>query len=264
MNEIVDWDSHWESFDELTSLNPGQIYRHELILRELNISTTDRVLDIGSGQGDLIQRMLEREASATFVGLEQSEVGIQLAKRKVPLVRFISCDLRIAQSIPDLYGWATKAVCSEVLEHCEEPVTLLKNSIRFIEGGATIVVTVPAGPRTKFDVSIGHLRHYSRDLLHDTLCAAGLEVKEIQAAGFPFFNLYRVLILAMGTKVSSLNRGARRSRLQSGFFKILLKTFQKLMLLNFSDSRLGWQLVAVAKVPVLMRPESENRFWESV
>ena len=58
-------------------------------------------------------------------------------------------------------GWATHAVCSEVLEHVDEPVVLLRNARSWLAPGCRLVVTVPGGPMSAFDRHIGHRRHFS-------------------------------------------------------------------------------------------------------
>jgi ubiquinone/menaquinone biosynthesis C-methylase UbiE len=51
-----DWDSHWEDYSEGASFNPAQEYRRRLIVKLLGLRGSGsgvRLLDVGSGQGDL-------------------------------------------------------------------------------------------------------------------------------------------------------------------------------------------------------------------
>ena len=56
---------------------------------------------------------------------------------------------------------ADVAVCSEVLEHLNDPATFLRTATAALSPGATFIVTVPGGPRSEFDRLIGHRRHYT-------------------------------------------------------------------------------------------------------
>ncbi len=59
-------------------------------------------------------------------------------------------------------AWADFAVCSEVLEHLDDPVLFLKNSAALMSPGCKLIVTVPGGPMSAFDKHIGHRRHFSK------------------------------------------------------------------------------------------------------
>jgi hypothetical protein len=67
--------------------------------------------------------------------------------------------------------------------------------------GARVVITVPGGPRSAFDRHIGNHRHFTPDLLRRVIRDAGLQTREVFAAGFPFFNLYRLAVIARGQRV---------------------------------------------------------------
>ena len=63
------------------------------------------------------------------------------------------------------------------------------------------VVTVPGGRMSAFDLYIGHRRHYTPASLSALLTNAGFEVELASAAGFPFLNLYRRVVIARGEQV---------------------------------------------------------------
>ena len=50
-----DWNQHWQDYAALAALNPAQAYRRKLIFERLGLSGAAgaRVLELGSGQGDL-------------------------------------------------------------------------------------------------------------------------------------------------------------------------------------------------------------------
>ena len=121
--------------------------------------------------------------------------------RKVP-VTFAQRDLlRKVTLSDDERGRATLAVCSEVLEHVDEPDVLLRNAVEYLASGCRIVVTVPGGPRSAFDRHIGHRRHFTAKRLRSLLEANGFENVTVRRAGFPFFDLYRMVVIARGKRL---------------------------------------------------------------
>jgi trans-aconitate methyltransferase len=248
--QVDDWDSHWGSYASTAEDNPAQRYRRELTFRLLAAhGTPERLVDIGSGQGDLLAELAKAFPSAELVGLELSATGVEEGRSKVPDATFIQQDL-LARGVVDegLRHWASHAVCSEVLEHVDEPVRLLSNARGYLAPGCVLVVTVPGGPRSAFDVHIGHRRHYDREALRQLLQSAGLEVEAVHAAGFPAFNVYKLLVVARGKRlIDDVRTGAGGA--SSRLARVVMAAFGPLFRFARLDSRWGWQLVAVARVP---------------
>src|SRR5262249_49520823 len=104
-----DWNRHWEDYSEIASQNPAQNYRRELIFSLLGIRGSGEgvhLLDIGSGQGDMLAAVRARFPSAEVLGLELAESGVEISRRKVPAARFLQRDLLRTLEPPDeLRGW---------------------------------------------------------------------------------------------------------------------------------------------------------------
>lgn len=242
-----DWDQHWADFAVAAKINPAQRYRHELIIRLLTRDGSPRrVLDIGSGTGDLAAEVRSALPAAEILGLELSREGVDLARRKVRDARFEERDLMVPEPPPEgQRTWATHAVCSEVLEHLDEPEQLLRNAVPYLAPGCVLIVTVPGGPMSAFDRHIGHRRHFRPKELRHVLEQAGFEVERATGAGFPFFNLYRIVVILRGRKlVSDVRAGDTRKPA-----RIAMALFDLLFRLNLSRSRWGWQTVASARLP---------------
>ena len=162
-----------------------------------------RMLDIGSGQGDFLWQAAARFPGSNLAGFEISEVGVCLSRTKVPKARFVVADLlQPSKDLAQFTGWATHAICSEVLEHVDDPVAFLKQAKKYLADDATMIVTVPGGKMSAFDRHIGHRRHFARQEIRAVLDQAGLRVESVYLAGFPFFNLYRLLVIGRGKKLS--------------------------------------------------------------
>jgi SAM-dependent methyltransferase len=246
-----DWDQHWQEYTESAEQNPAQGYRRRVVCRLLSAygcSDAARVLDIGSGQGDLAVDLRRAFVAAEIAGIELSATGVEVSARKVPDARFVQRDLLDgAGDAGPLRGWAQYAVCSEVLEHLDEPDVLLKNSRAYLAPGCVLVVTVPGGPQSEFDRHIGHRQHFTPESLGALLERSGFQVEFAGGAGFPFFNLYRMAVIARGkrlvTDVQSGSHGA-----SSWLARAVMAIFRPSFSLNLLNSRWGWQTVAVARL----------------
>lgn len=243
-----DWDSHWDHYAQSAAENPAQRMRHEIIAQLLCEDAGKgaiNLFDLGSGQGDLVQKLEPLLPKARFVGAELSESGVAISQRKVPGATFLVAD--IFQPPPELNefaSWATHAVCSEVLEHVDDPIAFLKQARHYLAPGALLIVTVPGGPMSAFDLHIGHRQHFDRRKISTMLEQAGYSVERTYLAGFPFFNLYRLLVKARGRRLAQDVKSAGAS---SGLAGFVLKVFRVLFHANLLDSPFGWQVVAAAR-----------------
>jgi SAM-dependent methyltransferase len=240
-----DWDRHWDDYAAAAERNPAQRYRRRVALALLEAQGAPRrLVDVGSGLGDLLASAARRWPSAQLLGLEPSAVGVRRARAKVPEARFVvTADAEVP---PELEGWATHAVCSEVLEHVDDDVAVLTAARRVMAPGCRLVVTVPGGRMSAFDRHIGHRRHYTARSLSATLRAAGYDVETTTGAGFPFFNLYRRLVIARGEAlVDDVRTGAAEP---SAPARLAMAGFDPLFRLNLRSSPWGAQIVGVARV----------------
>ena len=247
-----DWEAHWAAYADSNSLNPAQAYRRALIFNGLALGQAARpvrLLELGSGQGDFARDVLTGFPDVQLVGLDLAATGVEIARRKIPQASFFQQDLTRPLAVPDhLRGFATHAVCSEVLEPLDDPVAALRNVRPLLAPGCRLVVTVPSGPMSAFDRHIGHRGHFTPERLGETLRAAGLEVAELHGAGFPFFNLYRLVVVARGKALIRDAAGGDGAKLPPAA-RAMIRTFAWLFKMNRKSGLRGWQLVAVAVEP---------------
>ena len=242
-----DWNRHWQDYGQVATLNPAQIYRLEVTMSLLGIEGSGegvRLLDIGSGTGDMAAAMRSRYPSAQVVGLELSQAGVELATQKAPTARFFQRNLLENDDPPtELRGWATHAICTEVIEHVDDPRMLLKNARQYMTGACRLVLTAPGGPMSAFDRHIGHRKHWNRQDLEALLHDAGYSAHHIAGVGFPFFNLYRCVVILRGSRliddIGETGEASWPARTAMAAFRALVRR-------RFNSSRWGWQMVAVA------------------
>ncbi len=233
--------------------NPANGYRQALILRLLGRPPAgSTVLDIGCGQGQFALALQEMFPNLSVWGVDNSAEGVArgrefAARRGIP-AEFRQSNLLMPATLADGQPPATYAVCTEVLEHVDDPVTLIRNARALLAPGCHLVVTVPGGPRTAFDHHWGHVQHFTAHKLNQVLTDAGYEVRRVVRAGFPFFNLYKLAVLAGGKKLISdveQHPDGKAMPAQSavyGFFRFGLRH-------SLDNTPFGWQMAAVATVP---------------
>jgi SAM-dependent methyltransferase len=248
-----DWDYHWDEIGEASERSPANDYRHALIFKLLGRPPAGSVvLDIGSGQGQFALRLQAMYPELAVWGVDNSARGVAhsraLAAQRGNAAKFRQVDLLRPTALVDGQPRASYAVCSEVLEHVDDPVTLIRNARALLEPRCHLVVTVPGGPRSAWEQHIGHFQHFTAGKLRQVLTDAGYEVQRVLRAGFPFFNLYQLAKVVRGKKlIADLDHRAAgevpaESILQA-FFGFGLRH-------SLDNAPFGWQMVAVATVPV--------------
>ena len=252
MSARDDWDSHWENYHTSAEENPAQSYRRSLIFSLLELSRKGegaRILDIGSGQGDMIAAVERQYPEAQLMGLELSSSGVEVSSKKVPRAKFVQRDLlKVVEPSPEMRGWATHAICSEVIEHVDDPVLLLRNARPYMAKGCRLVLTAPGGPMSAFDKHIGHRKHWRPEAIRAVLADAGYDVERATGTGFPFFNLYRCIVILRGKKLIDDVRSSPSGSSSAGA-RAAMAVFNKLIRVNLNSSRTGWQMAALARVP---------------
>jgi SAM-dependent methyltransferase len=250
MPDHDNWNEHWDRYAAAASQNPAQQMRHALIAKLLRCGNEGRpaqVLDIGSGQGDLMVKLRPLLPQARLLGFELSPSGVEISRKKIPEATFFVADLfQPPAELQDYASWATDAVCSEVLEHVDSPVAFLRAARTYLADDARLIVTVPGGPMSDFDRHIGHRQHFTRDLISSMLQEAGFTVERVYLSGFPFFNLYRRVVIARGKKLA-LDVDAGQAGFSACLANMAMLVFRGLFHFNRVDSRFGWQVVAVAR-----------------
>ncbi|NQV98352.1 MAG: class I SAM-dependent methyltransferase [Rhodospirillales bacterium] len=245
MDEVY-WNAHWQRYAEATRLNPGQRYRRRLIQRLLGDGARadgTTILDVGCGAGDLLEAVAAAYPEARLGGIDQSAGGIAICQRLLPAAHLATLDI----SAPDfdagpLTNWASHVVCSEVLEHIEQPVPVLKNLAQFMKADGRLIITVPGGPRSAFDRSIGHFRHYTPASLRADLLAAGYRTELVTGSGFPLFNLYRLVVVLRGERLAQDIDGR-----PGPLARFVMAIFRAVIGWSLFSSRFGWQIVAIAR-----------------
>lgn len=130
------------------SKNPTRKWLHNLrrtkienAISDLNLASESRVLEIGPGSGVYLPFLCDRFASVEALDIEQAHLeNISHLKDKYPNLGLIQADLFTFRE--DCEGYDL-ILCSEVIEHVENPKAFLKAICDCLTPGGALVLSTP-------------------------------------------------------------------------------------------------------------------------
>lgn len=145
MIKIRNFASKSSNYQKHTTKNPiGKLFLNNFLntvvktTRPLNIET---VLDVGCGEGFTLSRLSREKIGKTYEGIEVDDSAIELGKKLYPNLKFIKGDI---YKLPFKSNSFDLVVCTEVLEHLENPRKAYKELIRVSR--KYILLSVPNEP----------------------------------------------------------------------------------------------------------------------
>jgi SAM-dependent methyltransferase len=205
------WDTAW---DDMKKFGPMSRHIRRYIKKLIRPLQFRSVLDVGCGQGSLLEELIGEFPGIEPHGVDLSPAGLEIARRRVPNGEFATLDLT--------HGTTGRTydllICSEVLEHIEDDVTAMKN-LRSMCAGYLVVTTVQGRMRRFEPEAVGHVRNYARGELVTKLRAAGFAVVKDVSWGFPLYSpLYRNLLELTGARGTTGQFGGGRRILSSALY----------------------------------------------
>lgn len=248
---------------------PSFLYRNYLYLRIASMfPKTSRFLDVGSGNGDFVKKLLS--LGYTGESLDYSTKAVKFMKKHLGLCKGIVVRLgdiftfRPTQKYDVIFSF-------EVLEHVEEDTSAMKKMYGFLKPGGSFVMSVPAHMAlwANVDDMKGHFRRYERQELKNKLEEAGFKVKSIWCYGFPFLRLIR-LISSGGNLIKSNIPGQKaqktgESSIQQEYNPVFapvisspLITVPLFSIMNlFLNTDLGLGYIVVAQKPTSLKSKKK-------
>jgi ubiquinone/menaquinone biosynthesis C-methylase UbiE len=175
-------------------LNRGNAAMNELTRQLLELVPDDRVLEIGFGGGDLIDRMAPALTTGRIVGVDFSpDMTALCAKRFAPLVRAGRLELRCGpvETLPSADGSFTKACTVNTIYFWPDPVGALREMRRTLRPEGRLVVTFnPPATAGKLPYTKHGFTLYEPDQVRALLRDAGARDVELVAGTSrlgPFF-----------------------------------------------------------------------------
>jgi 2-polyprenyl-6-hydroxyphenyl methylase/3-demethylubiquinone-9 3-methyltransferase len=194
-------------------------------LRNAGANSGSRVLDIGSGGGFLAARLAD--AGYEVTGIDPSMAAVRGAAAHV----HASFARAVGEKLPFADGSFDSVVCSEVLEHVEDPGGVIAEASRVLRPGGVFVFSLPNRTLLSKLVLIDIAQHnrFTRVLpkdLHDwnrfigsrDLCGLarrhGLEVQDIQGVSIRTRDVPGALRALLELRRKRISYGSAGSRVQ--------------------------------------------------
>ncbi|AYC37921.1 3' terminal RNA ribose 2'-O-methyltransferase Hen1 [Streptomyces griseorubiginosus] len=169
-SEVEDIDNAVEADTETEEKpTPLAVQRREAILDALRAAGAARVLDLGCGQGQLVQALLKDPRFTEIVGVDVSVRALTIASRRLKLDRMGERMASRVQLLQGSLAYTDKrlkgydaAVLSEVVEHLDLPrLPALEYAVFGAARPRTVLVTTP---NVEYNVRweslpAGHVRH---------------------------------------------------------------------------------------------------------
>ncbi|MDH6567216.1 3' terminal RNA ribose 2'-O-methyltransferase Hen1 [Streptomyces sp. SAI-117] len=169
-SEVEDIDNAVEAETEAEEKpTPLAVQRREAILEALRAAGAARVLDLGCGQGQLVQALLKDPRFTEIVGVDVSVRALTIASRRLKLDRMGERTASRVQLFQGSLAYTDKrlkgydaAVLSEVIEHLDLPrLPALEYAVFGAARPRTVLVTTP---NVEYNVRweslpAGHVRH---------------------------------------------------------------------------------------------------------
>lgn len=233
---MIDYNRVWAEWGDMSRNAPTPTHTRRLILQEAEQLRFASALDVGCGIGVLIDRIHRRYPGCRCVGTDISGTALERARNAASGISFRELDVQ-KQALDETFDLV---LCSEVIEHLEEPAAAVRNLRRMCSG--YLILTTPTGDRLPTDLAFHHLKHFAPEELRALVEEGGFSVLRLYRWGWPFQVLFRSLInlvpgLAHDTFVKGGNYGLVK--------KTASAIWNVLFYLNLRGK--GTQLVLVAK-----------------
>lgn len=147
-----------------------------------------QVLDLGSATGGNTLHIASLGHIVTSA--EFSDIGIQIQRSKG--IQVVQAD---ARKLPFEDESFDVVICLDVMEHIEEDFLVISEISRVLRSGGRFLISVPEDPKlwSSHDVSVNHVRRYTRNSLLNILEYTNLKVTNLWST---LFLLRPVVIVA--------------------------------------------------------------------
>lgn len=181
------------------------------LFRGVPIAPEDVVVDVGCGEGGSLAFSARR--GAHVVAIDHDAAALERAREKIEATaaRVKEYHVSVAEQLPVADGKATRVICTEVLEHVDDPAVVLRELVRIGAPGAFYLITVPdpvaEGVQQKIAPPVyfqrpNHLRILPREEFRRLVTDAGLEIVEVSRYGF-YWSVWWAMFWACNVDLAS-------------------------------------------------------------
>jgi SAM-dependent methyltransferase len=154
---------------------------NEWICERANSAIGERVLEVGSGIGNIVSEVLSRGHVKSMVATDLQASSLATLQDRLGHDERLTCEVWNAEDPPPQTLLVEKfdtVICSNVLEHIKDHEQALQNIKQVLKPNGKLVLLVPANPAifSGLDEDLGHFRRYTEDELRRVLGVAGYKI----------------------------------------------------------------------------------------
>lgn len=157
------------------------------------ISASDTVLDVGCGDGGNVHFCAMRGAKVIIADIDAAKIEATRQRLAETPARELECLVTNSNPLPLATGTATRVVCTEVIEHVDDPRAFLAELVRVGQHGGLYLLSVPHPSSEDIQKDFAapdyfqkphHIRVISEDEFKSMVTDAGLEILNHSQHGF--------------------------------------------------------------------------------
>ncbi len=184
----IDYDACWRQWNDFIRFNPGARHRRRLILSAAARVRFQTLLDVGCGNGELLQAFqFSFPKTDFFSGVDLSQEVITRNSLRFNDILFQQLD--ITQGM--LNRTFDLVVCSEVIEHISDRKQAFANLARMVNTGGHLILTCPVGRVYATERAFGHISHPTLEELTAYAKCEGLEIILVWNWGWPIYKILK-------------------------------------------------------------------------
>jgi SAM-dependent methyltransferase len=154
------------------------------ICERVNDFIGGRVLEVGSGIGNIVAELLSRSNVTAVTATDLSASSLETLKDRFGHNEKLSSAVWNAENPPPPeleIGSFDTIICSNVLEHIQDHERALQNMKQLLKPDGRLILLVPSNPAifNGLDEDLGHFRRYTKTELERVLGATGFDIKTL-------------------------------------------------------------------------------------
>jgi 2-polyprenyl-3-methyl-5-hydroxy-6-metoxy-1,4-benzoquinol methylase len=175
------------------------------------VNPDDVVVDVGCGDGSHATFCAHRGARLILCDIDPNQIAVARARLSTYAADRIEFHVTDGNPLPLPDNVATRIVCTEVLEHVEDPCALMAEMVRIGRPSALYLITVPGSAQEMLQKSLAHPSYFERpnhirifqpEELAALVRNAGLQIEHTSCYGF-FRSLWMAFWWQCGVPLSA-------------------------------------------------------------
>ena len=157
------------------------------------VSAEDIVVDVGCGDGGISHFCARQGAHVILADADAAKIQQAAERLANSPARKVEAHVTDCNPLPLADGSVTRVICTEVLEHVDDPVAFAAELVRVGQPGALYLITVPGAEQEKLQKRLAppqyfekpnHIRIFEPEAFASLVENAGLRIEHRTSYGF--------------------------------------------------------------------------------